>query len=161
MISLGYNKSNIFAPSLFRLSRTISYTLFAATIGFFGVSIAATADVLVDRKAGFKANASSMRAIAAAIGDGDYPTVIKHAKMISSWARDIPSYFPQGSEVGDTKARAEIWFNFEDFTALSKANGTAAKKLIKAAKSGDPGAMMAGLKNLGMSCKACHKSYKD
>ena len=30
-----------------------------------------------------------------------------------------------------------------------------------AAKSGDPEAMMAGLKNLGGSCKACHLSYKD
>jgi cytochrome c556 len=123
--------------------------------------MAATADVITDRKAGFKANAAAMKAIAAAIGDGDYATVIKQAESISSWAQKIPSYFPEGSGSGDTKARAEIWVNFDDFSALSKANETAADRLVIAAKSGDPGAMMAGLKNLGGSCKACHKSYKN
>jgi cytochrome c556 len=102
-----------------------------------------------------------MKAIAAAIGGGDFATVINQAESISGWAQKIPSYFPEDSGSGDTKARAEIWVNFDDFTALSKANETAADGLVIAAKSGDPGAMMAGLKNLGGSCKACHKSYKD
>ena len=102
-----------------------------------------------------------MKAIASAIGGGDYQTVINQAKTISNWAQKIPVYFPEGSGFGDTKARAEIWANFDDFTALSKANETAANRLVTAAKSGDQGAMMASLKNLGGSCKACHRSYKD
>ena len=102
-----------------------------------------------------------MKAIRKAIGVGDYKTVIQEAEAISSWARKIPSYFPEGSGLGDTKARAEIWASFDDFTALSKANETAANRLITVAKSGDPGAMMTSLKNLGGSCKACHRSYKD
>ena len=48
-----------------------------------------------------------MRAIASAIGDGYYQTVINQANTISSWAHKIPSYFPEGSGFGDTKARAE------------------------------------------------------
>ena len=71
-----------------------------------------------------------MKAIASAIGDGDCKTVINQAKMISNWAQKIPGYFPEGSGFGDTKARAEIWTNFDDFTALSKANKTAANKLV-------------------------------
>ena len=121
----------------------------------------ANADVISERKAGFKTNAASMKAIASAIGGGDYQTVINQANTISNWAHKIPGYFPEGSGFGDTKARAEIWTNFDDFTALSKANETAANKLVTAAKSGDPDAMMAGLKNLGGSCKARHSLYKD
>ena len=102
-----------------------------------------------------------MKAIASTIGDGDCKTVINQAKMISNWAQKIPGYFPESSRFADTKARAEIWANFDDFTALAKANETAANRLVTAAESGDPGAMMAGFKNLGGSCKACHRSYKN
>jgi cytochrome c556 len=121
----------------------------------------ANADIIADRKAGFKGNADSMKAIAAAIGSGDYQTVINRAEGIASWANTIPSYFPEGSDSGDTKARAEIWFEFDAFKAKAKANETAAQTLVTAAKSGDQGAMMAGLKNLGASCKSCHSNFKD
>jgi cytochrome c556 len=70
---------------------------------------------------------------------------------LPGWANKIPSYFPEGSDSGDTKARAEIWFEFDAFKAKAKANETAAQTLVTAAKSGDQGAMMAGLKNLGAS----------
>ena len=121
----------------------------------------ANADIIADRKAGFKRNADSMKAIAAAIGSGDYQTVISRAGGIANWASKIPSYFPEGSDSGDTKARAEIWFEFDAFKAKAKANETAAQTLVTAAKSGDQGAMMARLKNLGASCKSCHSDFKD
>ena len=160
MTSVTRNKSTVVESHSFRVSRNIFSALSTILIGFFGWSTIANADVVSDRKAGFKANAASMKTIAAAIGGGDNQTVINQAETISSWAHKIPSYFPEGSGLGDTKARAEIWDNFDDFTALSKANGTAANKLVLAAKSGDRGAMRAGLKNLGISCKGCHKIYK-
>ena len=102
-----------------------------------------------------------MKAIASAIGDGECKTVINQAKMISNWAQKIPGYFPEGSRFGGTEARAKIWKNFDDFTALSEATEAAANGLVTAAKSGNPGAMVASLKNLGGSCKACHRSYKE
>ena len=161
MNSLATNKSTVIGSNFFRPSPFFLKFLSVLLIVFFGFSISVNADVVSQRKAGFKTNAASMKAIASAIGGGDYQTVINQAKTISSWAHKIPGYFPEGSRFGDTKARAEIWANFDDFTALSKANETAANKLVTAAKSGNPGAMMARLKDLGSSCKACHRSYKD
>ena len=143
---------------------TKSLSRVCVTIVFYLVAIGfgtANADIIADRKAGFKGNADSMKAIAAAIGGGDYQTVINRAGGIASWANKIPGYFPEGSDTGDTKARAEIWFEFDAFKAKAKANETAAQILVTAAKSGDQGAMMAGLKNLGASCKSCHYSFKD
>jgi cytochrome c556 len=140
------------------LSRVCATLVVCLVVTGFGT---ANADVIADRKAGFKRNADSMKAIAAAIGSGDHQTVISRAEGISSWASKIPSYFPEGSDSGDTKARAEIWFEFDAFKAKAKTNETAAQTLVSAAKLGDQGAMMAGLKNLGASCKSCHSSFKD
>jgi cytochrome c556 len=125
------------------------------------VSGTAGADMIADRKVNFKANAAAMKAIAAAISAGDRSTVSQKAQSIASWASKIPTYFPEGSDSGDTKAKPEIWFEFDDFTNRAQANQKAALALIKAAETGDPAAMIAGLKNLGASCKACHSSYKD
>jgi cytochrome c556 len=141
--------------SLSRICATLVVCLVATGFG------TANADIIADRKAGFKRNADSMKAIAAAIESGDYQTVISRADGIASWASKIPSYFPEGSDSGDTKARAEIWFEFDAFKAKAKANETAARTLVTAAKSGDQGAMMAGLKNLGASCKSCHSDFKE
>ena len=141
--------------SLSRICATLVVCLVATGFG------TANADIIADRKAGFKGNADSMKAIAAAIGSGDYQTVFSRAEGIASWASKIPSYFPEGSDSGDTKARAEIWFEFDAFKAKAKANETAALTLVTAAKSGDQGAMMTGLKNLGASCKSCHSNFKD
>ena len=141
--------------SLSRVFATIVVCLVATGFG------PANADIIADRKVGFKRNADSMKAIAAAIGSGDYQTVISRAEGIASWANKIPSYFPEGSDTGDTKARAEIWFEFDAFKAKAKANETAAQALSTIAKSGDHGAMMAGFKNLGASCKSCNSDFKD
>ncbi len=129
-------------------------------IGFFEFSIVANANIISDYKVGFRANAASLKNIAAAIGGGDHQTVTNQTKTISSWSRKIPGYFAEGSGLGDTKVRLDIWDNFDDFTVLSKDNGTAANTLLIGAKSGYPDAMMAGLKNLGGSCKTCHRSHK-
>ena len=161
MISLAINKSTVVGSNPFHPSPTFFQFLSVLLIVFFGFNISANADVVSERRAGFRANAASMKAIATAIGREDYQTVVNQAKTISKWAQKIASYFPEGSGFGDTKARAEIWANFDNFTALSRVNETAANNLAIAAESGDPGAMMAGLKNLGSSCKACHKTYKD
>ena len=160
MISQSNLKNLKFAAALASkpLSRfCVTIAVCLAAIGFG----TASADIITDRKAGFKGNADSMKAIAAAIGSGDYQTVINRAEGIASWANTIPSYFPEGSDSGDTKARAEIWFEFDAFKAKAKANETAAQNLVTAAKSGDQSAMMSGLKNLGASCKSCHSSFKD
>ena len=161
MTSLAIDKSTVVGSNSIHPSPTFLKFLSVLLIVFFGFSTSANADVVSQRKAGFKANAASMKAITSAIGGGDYQTVINQARTISTWAQKIPSYFPEGSGFGDTKARAEIWTNFDDFTTLFKANETAANRLVAAAKSGDLGTMMASLKNLGSSCKACHRSYKD
>ena len=46
--------------------------------------------------------------------------IYEQANLIAAWAEVMPDYFPEDSTMGDTKARPEIWENWDDF--LAKAN---------------------------------------
>ena len=135
--------------------------LTTVSVIFFALTGIAQADVISDRKAGFKGNVAAMKKIQAAIGRGDLAAVREGALEIADWSSRMIDYFPEGSDTGDTKARAEIWFNFDDFTARAGNAENAALALASLAEAGHQDQLMDGLKNLGGTCKACHSSYKD
>ena len=85
------------------------------------VPVVVQADVIAERKANFKANAAAMKAINAALGGGDFDTVITQATTIADWARVMPDYFPENSDSGDTKPRANIWMDFDGFRCIKSA----------------------------------------
>ena len=144
--------------SVFRLRSAIGLVIFSSVICG---PIFAQSDVIAERRANFKANAAAMRAINAALGGGDFETVVTQATIIAEWARMIPNYFPENSDSGDTKARADIWINFDDFKTRAFANEKAALTLISTAKTGDVSATIGALKGLGGTCKSCHDNFKD
>jgi|TARA_B100001939_G_scaffold16841_1_gene14071 cytochrome c556 len=146
------------ALSILKLRSAIGLTIFSVLI--FG-SLIAKADVIAERKANFKANAAAMKAINAALGGGDFDAAITQATTIADWARVMPDYFPENSDMGDTKARADIWMDFDGFKSRASANEKAALTLISTAKTGDVSATIGALKQLGGTCKSCHDNFKD
>ena len=133
--------------------------LAAATL--IGVTaFAANAGVIEDRKANFKANNASMRAIGAAIGGGDFETVTREAERIAAWAMVMPDYFPEGSGEG-TSAKPAIWTNFIGFKDAAEANYYAAQELIAAAAKQDADAAGEALRAIGGTCKGCHQKFKS
>jgi cytochrome c556 len=135
-----------------------SAVLTAALLGM--ACLPASAGVIEDRKANFKANNASMRTIGGALGAGDFATIAAEAQKIADWATVMPDYFPEGSGTGDTSARPAIWENFEGFTAAAKANHDAALILLAAAEAGDVNAAKSALGEVGGTCKACHQQFK-
>ena len=146
------------AQLILKLRSAIGLAIFSGII--FGPFMA-QADVIAERKANFKANAAALKAINAALGGGDFDTVITQATTIADWARVMPDYFPENSGTGDTKARADIWMDFEGFKSRAFANEQAALTLISTAKTGDVSATIFALKALGATCKSCHENFKD
>ncbi|MGA1186756.1 MAG: c-type cytochrome [Candidatus Puniceispirillaceae bacterium] len=144
--------------SILRLRSAIGLVIFSSMISS---AVVAQADVIAERKANFKANAAAMKAINAALGGGDFDTVITQATTIADWARVMPDYFPENSDSGDTKARADIWMDFDGFKSRASANEQAALTLISTAKTGDVSATIGALKALGGTCKSCHDNFKD
>lgn len=123
-------------------------------------SLGATAGVIEDRKANFKANNASMKVIAGALSSGDFDTITAQAQKIADWARVMPVYFPEGSGDG-TSARPEIWTDFAGFKTAAEANYNAAQTLITVAANQDADAARAALQAIGASCKSCHQKFKS
>jgi cytochrome c556 len=118
------------------------------------------ADPITDRKENFRNNVKSLKLIQPVLAAGDMDIISKEANRIADWAKVIPDYFPVGSDMGDTKARPEIWENWADFTVRAEANHDAAVTLADLAAAGDTDALPMAMKALSDTCGACHKLYK-
>jgi cytochrome c556 len=135
--------------------------LIAAGAMIFSVSgLALAADVVTERKEGFKENVTQLKAVKAGLESGDHGAVEKAAMAVAAYAAKIPDLFPEGSGEGDTRAKAEIWSDWKGFVAASKHNEAAALKLAAAAKSGVESDMEDARQALGKSCGACHDEYR-
>lgn len=124
------------------------------------MAASANADVITERKENFRANVKSLKLIQPAMEQGDMETISKEAESIASWAKAMPEFFPQGSDMGNTKARPEIWENWDDFLAKSAANREAAETLAELAAAGNDEALFGAFGALSKTCGDCHKLYK-
>lgn len=86
--------------------------------------------------------------------------VVRHARALHEVAMMISTAFPEGSDFGETSAKEKIWEDMDGFIAAAKRNQEAATALVKAAESGDMAAVGAAMKDVGKSCKGCHKEYR-
>ena len=84
----------------------------------------------------------------------------QHAKALRTLTTFIVDVFPEGSDLGETRAKEEIWDDFEAFTETAKRAEVAAAELAAVAESGDQGALEAKLATVADSCKGCHKKYR-
>lgn len=86
--------------------------------------------------------------------------VIRHARALKEVSMMFSTAFPEGSDMGETRAKAEIWSNAEGFEKAATDNQQAIDDLVKAAESADMTAVGAAMANVGKSCKGCHKEYR-
>ncbi len=97
-------------------------------------------------------------------GDTEYDadSIKTHAADIKSTASlNIIAGFPEDSESEDSAALADIWMDFDDFKQKLSDFQLAAGVLDQAAQSADKAKVAAAMKDLGASCKGCHKKYKN
>ncbi len=133
------------------------FTFSFAILAFLG---SAMADPITERKENFRNNVKSLKLIQPALAAGDMEVISEQANLIAAWAAIMPDYFPEDSDMGDTKARPEIWENWDDFIAKAEANHDAAITLANLAIAGDADALPEAMKALSDTCGACHKLYK-
>ena len=89
---------------------------------------------------------------------GDFAAIEDAALRMAAWADEMPDAFPKGSvSIG---ADNDIWENFSDFKSKAEAMSMAARELKAAAGSGDKSAIGGAAKQLGSTCKSCHKAYR-
>ena len=99
-----------------------------------------------------------------AMASGKIPYDAKMAAIrterVAFLAQMIGEGFPDGSNAGVTKAKAEIWSNRADFDAKMKDLQDKSAALASVAKNGDLATLKPAFGDLAGACKACHDKYK-
>ena len=143
------------------MTKTIARIITVSFTSILLGSSIASADVIEDRKAGFRGNVTALKAIRAAMSENDTATIATNAGKIAAWFDVMPNYFPEGSNTGKTNARPEIWTNWEKFTSISATARQSALDLAMAANAGDSDGINAGFQAVAGTCKTCHQSFKN
>lgn len=147
--------------------RTISgFVIVAAMALALGIVTAGAADepdnIIKYRQKVMSAMAGHIGAIAAVVkGEVTYSGhVASHARSLHETSLMIGDIFPPGTDVGDTRAKAEIWKNADKFGAAMKALQDTSAELARVAADGDMAAVGAALGKVGDSCGGCHKPFR-
>ena len=115
-----------------------------------------------ERKQRFKDSGASMKALYREhLPEEDYQAIKAEATVLVKWAKDMPEAFPFGSDSDNDEAKPEIWTDFEGFKSAAKAYEIASLDLQKVAEHKDITLVKTALGNVGASCKACHKKYRE
>jgi cytochrome c556 len=94
-------------------------------------------------------------------GKVDYKNQLpEHVHALLALTSDIPALFPKGSDFGDTKAKDEVWSNRAEFEKHAKDAKDKVAAFAKSVQGGNQQAIAARFKEIGESCKACHKDFR-
>ena len=90
----------------------------------------------------------------------DVHTLTFPARALARWARTLPSLFPAGTNLPNSKALPTVWSDRAGFEARAAAYADAATALAQAAQAGDRTAFLARWAAVGATCSACHDTYR-
>jgi cytochrome c556 len=95
-------------------------------------------------------------------GKVDMPNqLLIHAQALHAVTGTISTLFPEGSDFGETDAKPEIWTHWDEFEDKARKVDSAAAGLLKTVEQGsDASQVQMRFKELGESCKACHKKFR-
>ena len=133
------------------------------TATLLALGIAAAGNALADEEAIIKYRQNAMKAASAhlksagAILKGSVPfqdDLTKHAKALADLGPIVAAGFPEGSDFGETDAKAAVWENRAEFekAADTFVQATAA---FAAAPNGE------AMDGVGKACKGCHKQFRE
>jgi cytochrome c556 len=101
----------------------------------------------------------------AAMAKGDRPydkeVAIKNATIVEFMSKLPWDRFGPGTDMGNTKAKPEIWENMDDFKSKAEKMQVETAKLLLAAQTGDPATLKTQVGETGKACKACHDNFRN
>ncbi len=74
---------------------------------------------------------------------------------------NLPNMFPEGSNVGDSKALPAIWQDFDTFKGIFAKGLEGATAMKAAAEAGDAAAYAAAVEVVGGTCGECHQKFRS
>ncbi len=120
-------------------------------------------DAIKYRKAAFTVMAAHFGRVAA-MANGRIPFDAKAAASNAEIANMVAALpfagFGDGTDKGDTRAKANVWSERDKFNASATRMQEELAKLNAAAKTGDQAAMRTAAGAVGQACKGCHDTYR-
>jgi cytochrome c556 len=120
-------------------------------------------DAIKYRKASFTVMASHFGRVGA-MANGKVPfdakVAAENAELATRLSKLPFTAFVDGTQQGDTKAKAEVWSEGEKFRAAALKMQEEMAKLDAAAKTGNLDTIKAAFGPVGQSCKACHDHFR-
>lgn len=141
----------------------LSLSLAAAIAAFSSAALAEESNpTIVHRQSIYKIAAGHMGGLKSilALRDGPKENLTYHAEGIVAAFQHMGKAFPEGSDKGETKAKANIWTDRAKFDEAGKKAFAASLAMVEAAKTGDQAQSLNAFKALGGTCKACHDDFK-
>ena len=152
----------------------MKFTAMAVTIGIalaagFGAGPAQAQDAMTyihQRQALMKRQGKDLTAIKAYLGGRlDQAHAQAAAADLLTTLPKIPSLFPQKTSLaeypGKTRAKPDIWTEWNEFNAAMQNADAKAKVLDAAMKSGNKAAIQTAFADLGKNgCNGCHKTFR-
>jgi cytochrome c556 len=87
--------------------------------------------------------------------------LLMHALALAELSRNITRLFPAGSDFGETKAKQEIWDQWPKFEQAAENAKKATAEFAAAAAGGNSAQIANAFKDVGKSCKGCHKDFRE
>ncbi len=140
----------------------LAVALAALSVGFAGIAVGQD-NAIPARQEIMKMNGASMKLVGEMIKgttEFDATKAADAMKVIADGMKDYPSFFPVGSEDGDTKAGPAIWSDLAGFTAASEKIVADATEAQAAAAEG-LAAFSPAFQAVGANCAGCHKVYRE
>jgi len=139
--------------------------LLAATLAALSAPVVAHADetnpVIVHRQSIYKIVSGHLGDLKQALLlKGDTTNMVWNAEGIVDAFKHMGAAYPEGSDKGETKAKANIWTERAKFDEAGKKAFGAALALVDATKTGDVAKSTDAFKALAGACKACHEDFK-
>lgn len=144
-------------------------TLTALTIGALLVSPVLAAEIDAEAYIKYRENlmesAKAHSKSASAILKGKIQAddhLARHARALNEVAMMLPDAFPEGSDFGETSAKESIWEDTDAFAEALQQFQDATTALVTATTgTSDPAAVGKAMKQVGESCKSCHKRFRS
>ena len=128
---------------------------------FISTKVFAQEEQVVKRRQLMESNNDAVvKALAKAVKEKDFNEIQLKVKVIMDNMDKIVDLFPKGSISEKSRAKAEIWEKWDEFSKHPGTVKKAAQALADAAKSKDEAEVNTKFKALGDACASFHNSFR-
>ena len=117
--------------------------------------------IIKERMDKFKMSKNLMKKINKGLQNDDFLTIEKSAQTLLKWSKEMPNYFPEGSDTPPSEASSDIWLDPEGFKKAIKNFELASLQLITQSQNKNFDMTVNSFRSLAKTCKGCHQKFRN